>query len=129
MFSIIIGFILIVLSGLFEAIMDKLQFHFYKSIFILKENQQFWNPELSWKNKYKEDLITEKFIGSKTIFVFLTDAWHIFKMLRTITLFISISIISYNCDTPIELIIYVSICRILFGISFTLFFSKILNRR
>ena len=49
---IYIGFLLFILSGMFEAVMDKLQFHYEQSIFKNFKNQLFWNPDVSWKNKY-----------------------------------------------------------------------------
>lgn len=131
MISLIIGIILVSIGGISKAIMDKLQFHFHKSIFKLdpvRYNQQFWDPTLSWSNKYKEGSMTEpKFFGSTSYFVFLTDAWHLFQMVMTISLFIGISITSYYCDSFIELLIKVSILRIFFGVLFTAFFKKYLT--
>ena len=58
---LIISILLIFFAGASEAIMDKLQFHFDKSIFSNKDKykQLFWNPIDSWKNKWKEDLKTK----------------------------------------------------------------------
>ena len=48
---------MISLSAISESIMDKIQFHYDKSIFSTeKYNQLFWNPIESWKNKWKDDL-------------------------------------------------------------------------
>ena len=75
MVAIIISSILIFLAAMSEAIMDNLQFHYYKSIFSNRKSQQFWNPLISWSNKYKngDKNLGEKFIGSTTVFVGLTD--------------------------------------------------------
>jgi len=51
---IYIGFLLFILSGMFEAVMDKLQFHYDLSIFKNFKNQLFWDPKISWKNKYED---------------------------------------------------------------------------
>ena len=75
--------ILMYLAGLAEAIMDILNHRFSSSIF--KDfNEHWWNPEISWKNKWKDYDHTkgEAFIGSSTVFVFITDAWHFFKFLK-----------------------------------------------
>lgn len=42
-------------------------------------NQQYWDPAVSWRNKYKngDPVQGAKFPGSTTIFVSLTDAWHL----------------------------------------------------
>lgn len=85
--------ILLFLAGMFEGVMDTLQFHWSK--FRLKHkkaNSFFWSPELSWKNKYKDGQVYkgEKFFGSTTIFVGLTDGWHLMKLLKNICIFVGI---------------------------------------
>lgn len=119
-----IGFFLFLLAGMFEAVMDKLQFHYYLSIFKNFKNQLFWNPNISWRNKYKDGNPAEgeKFFLSKTLFVGFTDAWHLFKLLRTLSIFTGIYFLFIPCNTKMECLIFVIIARILFGLSFTLFF-------
>lgn len=53
-------------SGLHEAIQAR---H-------LGNGKQFWDMQLSWKNKYKADG-SERFPGSTTIFVAATDGYHL----------------------------------------------------
>jgi hypothetical protein len=123
----ILSFLLIIFSGLSEAIMDKLNFHFEKSIFSNeKYKQKFWNPIESWKNKWKDDLKTERFLGSSTIFVFTTDAWHLFKFFRNTSLFIGLGLLGFISYNPIIMVI---IARVLYGLSFTLLFDKILVKK
>lgn len=122
-----LGLFLVVIAGLSEGVMDTLQFHFGGSVFNKYENQDFWNPELSWMNKYKEDLKTPSFFLSTSLFVGLTDAWHLFKMIRTLCLFIGTTISVYNLDF-IELCIVFIIARILFGLTFTLSFEIFSNK-
>lgn len=120
----ILGFLLITFAAVSESIMDKIQFHYDKSIFKnSKYNQLFWNPIESWKNKWKEDLKTEKFIGSSTLFVFTTDAWHLFKFFRNTSLFIGLPLIAIG---DMNVILSVVIGRILYGLTFTLCFDKLL---
>ncbi len=116
----ILGYLLIILAGISEAVMDKVQFHYNKSIFS-KLNGLFWDPSISWKNKWKSDLKTERFKGSSNIFVFTTDAWHLFKFLRNLFLFIGIPLICYDTE---HIIIVCIVARILFGLSFTLFLTN-----
>jgi hypothetical protein len=107
--------------------MDKLNFHFEKSIFSNEKYKQiFWNPIESWKNKWKEDLKTERFLGSSTIFVFTTDAWHLFKFFRNTSLFIGLGLLGFISYNPIIMVI---IARVLYGLSFTLLFDKILVKK
>jgi hypothetical protein len=44
-------------------------------------NDQFWNPALSWQNKYKNGDCNQgaKFAGSTDIFAFTTDAYHLLR--------------------------------------------------
>ena len=131
MISLIIGILTVCIAGISKAIMDKLQFHYHKSIFKfnpVKFNQQFWDPLISWQNKYKADSMTEpKFYGSTTFLVALTDAWHLFQMIMIFTLFMGVAITSYNCTTPFELIFKIITLRCFFGLSFEIFFKKILT--
>ncbi len=75
--------------------MDTLAHHYSSSYFQTK-NEIFWNPEISWKNKYTnypEDK-SPKYPGAKTILAWTTDAWHLFK-----TIFLSLftlAILSYR---------------------------------
>jgi len=131
---ILLGLISVILAGISNAVMDKLQFHWYKSIFAngTKYNKQFWDPEVSWKNKYKPGLESykyEKFKYSTTLLVFLTDAWHLFQMLHTLLLFVGISLIAYFCNSFLELFLYVLLSRILYSLCFELFFKKLLSKK
>ena len=120
----ILGFLFITFAAVSESIMDKLQFHYDKSIFKNpKYNQLFWNPIESWKNKWKEDLKTEKFIGSSTLFVFTTDAWHLFKFFRNTSLFIGLPLIAIG---DMNVILSAVIARVIYGLTFTLCFDKLL---
>ena len=120
----ILGFLLITFAAVSESIMDKIQFHYDKSIFKnSKYNQLFWNPIESWKNKWKEDLKTEKFIGSSTLFVFTTDAWHLFKFFRNTSLFIGLPLIAIG---DMNVILSAVIGRVIYGLTFTLSFDKLL---
>jgi hypothetical protein len=121
---LIAGLILIVLAAVSESIMDKLQFHYEKSIFSNESYKQaFWDPSKSWVNKWKEDLKTEKFLGSSTLFVFTTDAWHLFKFIRNTSLFIGLPILALS---SLNIIIAIVLARVIYGLVFTLCFDKLL---
>ncbi len=84
-------FILVCLSAIAEAGMDKLQFHFYESIFSNKRHK-YWNPSISWSNKYKDGDPEkgEAFPFSTTLLVCLTDGWHCLKLIKNTTIFAAI---------------------------------------
>ncbi len=83
-----LSLLLVFISGMFEGVMDTLNFHYKR--FEKKHNakDKYWNPEYSWLNKYDSQM-KPKFIGSTTVFVFVTDGWHLMKWLRNIFLFAS----------------------------------------
>jgi len=75
-------------SGFAEGTMDVISFH-YDSFQKVHHNAnpQFWNPQLSWKNKWKngDKVQGEKFLGSSTFLVWTTDAWHGLKAVNRLT--------------------------------------------
>lgn len=121
-----ISITLIVLAGICNAVMDSLQFRYINSVFT-KLNDNFWDPRVSWNNKWKYTHIDnlykkeEKFLGSSTVFVMFTDAWHLVKFIML--LLISASVVFY---IPIwNWYIDISVMYCAFTITFELFYSKI----
>lgn len=124
MATFIIGLLLVIISAISESIMDKIQFHFKKSVFSGERfNPLFWNPETSWKNKWDSTLKKPKFFLSTTMLVFLTDAWHFFKFVRNTTLFIGLPVM---CLSGINILVVIAAARIAYGLAFTLMFDRIL---
>lgn len=83
------------LASICNALMDTLQFHWYKFRWKDSVNAQFWNPQISWKQKYidgdpkkgrKQWCFGKLCIDKPVVF---TDAWHFIKMLMIV--FITIS--------------------------------------
>jgi len=84
------------------AVMWTLQFRFSESIF-RNLNKNYWNPAFSWMNKWsvskslKEYIENpnsgkgERFPGSSTIFVWLTDAFHLFQFIFLNSLILALS--------------------------------------
>lgn len=121
----------VIVSGISESIMDKLQFHWSKTIFSINPNRfkpKFWNPKISWGNKYKDiETLKPRFIGSTTIFVFITDAWHLFKFFKNTSMFLALFCIGMiNMDFIFTSLFAVSL-RIIYGGVFTLFYNKLLE--
>ena len=124
MVTFIIGILLVIASAISESIMDKIQFHFKKSIFSGEGfNQLFWNPDISWKNKWDSTLKKPKFFLSTTMLVFTTDAWHFFKFVRNTMLFIGLPVM---CLSGINILVVIASARIAYGLAFTLMFDRIL---
>jgi hypothetical protein len=119
----ILGLLFVAASSVAESIMDITNFHYDKSIFSQnKYKQTFWDPNKSWVNKWKSDLKTERFLGSSTIFVFTTDAWHLFKFFKNTFLFIGLPLLSLG---SMNILLAVIIARIIYGLVFTFCFDKL----
>ena len=129
MIFLIFMFTLTLCSGFCEGAMDKLQFHYHKSVFVNLNNNLFWDPEISWKNKYKngDPIEGERFRFSSTFLVSLTDGWHLFKLLRNVLMFFSLVIIGYHAKDITYLVILIVISRTIYGAGFWLSYYKILN--
>lgn len=79
-------------AGIANGVMDTLQFHYPNSRFakLSKEQQLYWNPAISWENKYEKNLdgslvqpLRAAFPGSVTVLSFITDGWHLMKFFYT----------------------------------------------
>lgn len=128
----ILLFTYVFLAGVCKAVMDTLQFHYDKSVFE-SPNDGYWDTSLSWRNKYKnkDKEQGEAFWGSTTIFVAYTDGWHLFQSL--FLGFIFLSVITYNPILNYEIkwlsmLFDYFLLRGIFGLSFTLFYDKLLKR-
>ena len=81
-------------SGMLDGTIETLVWHYDQSFRprFPHANEQFWNPAISWKNKYQNgnSLDGPRFPGSTTAFAFTTDAYHALRTsnraLTTITL-------------------------------------------
>jgi hypothetical protein len=118
------------ISAIAKAAMDKINFHFYDSVFTSWKHK-FWNKEYSWQNKYKEcsPELGEKFPFSSTILVFLTDGWHLMQFIFLNSLFIAFFLISLHDFSYYEAIVHLILIRALFGVTFELFFKYIFSNK
>lgn len=124
-----ITIIFIILAGIFSAIMDLLRVEskYHQSVFSLIKNKrlkQWIDPNISWTNKYGQ-YPKPKFIGSTTIFVFVTDLWHFSKAGMLICLMIAI----VNFKLLISPIIDIFMLYTIFCCIFELFYSVILIKK
>ena len=126
MIWILISIIVVLVSGAAEGIMDSLQFHFDSTPFS-KMNQLYWNPALSWKNKYKNGNPEEgeKFPLSTTFFVSFTDGWHTMKLIRNTLSFVGIGLIGWMSKDLVVLICLLILARSSYGIGFWLTYYRI----
>lgn len=125
-----ISLILIIIASFAKAVMDTINFHWYDSIFKNIKNQKWreWtNPEqsyaLKWKNYTPES--GEAFWGSSTIFVWLTDLWHLAQAIELTALFGAIVMYQPLTGWFLDFLILKSI----FILIFMLFYRKIFYKR
>lgn len=73
-----------------------------------------WNKRDTWRNKYKNGspVYGERFPGSTTIFVFLTDFWHLMQLLHLTAIQMAVAI-----HFPRPLIMFIVI-KVFYGIIF-----------
>jgi len=128
-YLILIG-LLLVIAGASNAVMDVLKFRYQDSVFSRLNNQNWWD-EFSWRNKYKDRIPErgERFPGSTTIFVFVTDGWHFFQMIwrTSMTLAIIFGVFStLNFSMWLFFSIFIVSSCLYLG-AFNLFYKKLLR--
>jgi len=125
-FWLVLSVLCVAAAAACEAVMDTLQFHYTHSVFFHFQNKRFWNPEESWRNKYRnaDPLAGPRFPGSTTIFVGLTDAWHMFKLLRNAFAVLASFVLLYALIGVWWALIYVVVSRIVYGVIFTVLYRE-----
>jgi hypothetical protein len=77
------------LAGALEGTAETLKWHYsdFAEAFP-KANKQFWNPQYSWDNKYKngQKELGPKFFGANTFLVWTTDGYHAMRFSRNVLL-------------------------------------------
>jgi hypothetical protein len=118
--------IFLILAAFCNAVMDVLSTRYYVSIFGNFKNKQFWDWNISWRNKWQwgEKANGEKFFLSSSMLSFMTDGWHLAKALMII--FISLAIVCYK---PLFGLIDLILFNCIWGITFELFYSKLLIKK
>ena len=101
-----VSLVLVMVAGFLNAVMDRLAFTFRSSVF-RGLNPMFWDVKVSWTNMWKWPLepynswyyfgiykprYMEKFPYSTTWLVWLTDGWHLAKMLMLVCLSMAVGI-------------------------------------
>jgi hypothetical protein len=134
---IIIIIISFLFAGLAEGIMDWLQFRLPLQIKHKWVYHQFWDPRISWKNKWNvrysylgKQMIgdKERFFLSSTVLVFLTDGWHLMKWFRNRAMDVAFTgIICKSTDISFwYILLFILVLRLFYGLGFYLTFKKLL---
>ena len=108
-----IAIISVIIAGVANALMDTIAL---KGGGILPKSK-WWTMEDSWRNKWKngDPKQGEAFLGSSTVFVFTTDAWHFFQMIM-LTAFCIAAVTGFSTKLPV--LIDLIILKMTFSMSF-----------
>lgn len=141
-----ISVILVILSGAGKACQDIISHKYDRSIFSdMPEKWQGWlNPKYSWLNKYRakthEEYLQEggdkeAFFLSETVFVWVTDLWHMAAMIENTSLILGLVMLpemftkELNLNYIWELSLDLVLIKLCFTASFTLFYKHIFNKQ
>ena len=122
-----ISILLMIFAGFWNSVMDVLKTRYNTSIFASWNNQTWLKPSLSWRNKWKngDKSQGERFFGSSTFLVWLTDFWHLAKMLMLVG--IGFAIVMYKPIVAWWIDWFILYCA--FTVPFEIFYSRILVKR
>lgn len=130
--ALIAAAVLLFAAGLFNGLCDSLQFHYEKTG--ISPDNKYWNPAISWKNKYKncDPEQGPAFPLSTTVLVFMTDAWHLFKSLQmlAVKLVIALFFMGYIPRSKNDLLWMLAVLAtqsVVLAMGFHIFYSLIFN--
>jgi hypothetical protein len=89
-------------SGMIDGTVETISHHYsYFKNRLPEANDKYWNPQVSWVNKYKNGNpnLGPKFTGSMTVLAWTTDGYH---MLRTSKRMIDFGTLAYWSSYEVE---------------------------
>lgn len=119
----IIPMLLLLFIGGAKGWSDTTNFHYSKAPAFMQKKPTYWKMSESWKNKYKNRDISqgEAFLGSTTIFVALTDGWH---LLQELMLWAIAGMSIYFLRVKwYYLLLYLLLARMMIGLGFYLTYT------
>ena len=136
MIWIILTFLFILLASICNATMDKVDHHYFKSVFRHFKNKLWWNGDEGWRNKYVDRDPNKGRVkwlwGLINKPVQLTDSWHFFKMLMIIfNCSAIVCALRHDTSAPVYAWYGCITLLILYGtvwnLTFTLFYHRIFD--
>jgi hypothetical protein len=84
---------LMVMSGFCDGTSEVLKIKYDRFDRVWHCNDQFWDYNISWHNKYKNGIAPDPaFLFSKNALVWTTDGYHLMRMMRNCTMIASVTI-------------------------------------
>jgi len=133
MIESILSLVFFGLAAICNALMDTLQFHWSTFRWNNTVNDGWWNPAISWRNKYIDHDPKKGFkykypFGGMANFL---DAWHAFKMLQIFLLVFAIIYFPFSNQICffksyfLNQIVWIFLFGGIWNFLFSLFFTKI----
>ena len=123
-------FALFAAGAVFNSVMDVLQFRYSRSVFADSADERFFNPKVSWRNKWEDGdpAKGEAYPGSSTVFVLFTDAWHLAQFLMFTCFELAVVFLLYKLYKLkwYWLLLVFLAMKLVFGLVFELFFAYVL---
>jgi len=124
------------IAAISNAIMDNIEHHWFDSIFndTKKHDPQFWNPSMSWRNKYidgdyfKDHKKFKIWRWEFNTFDFASDAWHLFKSLMIVMQAVALMLSAMYYQPIYTYLEAIVIYGLVWNGTFNLFYNKILKR-
>lgn len=84
-----------VVAGMADGTNEEISHHYkdFKKVFP-NANDQYWDPKISWRNKYKNGDVTQgpRYFGSTTFLVWTTDGYHMTRFVKNTMIVTSIGL-------------------------------------
>ena len=122
------------ISGASDGTAETLKHHYsqFNKVFP-KANEHYWNPEVSWTNKYKDGdyQAGPKYAGSTTVLAWTTDGYHLARFTKNAMMLTTIALHprenkkwkSYLLDIAVHTLVY----HLGFNTTHDLIFKRIKN--
>lgn len=123
---------LIALASAANAVMDTLSFRYDRSVFASLSERQWFDPQLSWRNKWKngDPKQGDAFPLSSTALVAVTDAWHAAKAIAIFSILLAI-LLPFTLVFKLPWFAWIGILfgmKLLYGVMFEGLFAHLLIR-
>lgn len=138
--AVIIIVSLVTISAQMDAVMDTLWHHYDKSIF-RDMDRMFWDPKISWRNKYVDHKLSEGRIKWEIVGISInkpvqiSDGWHIAKTIKIVCLMSATTLAYFAQVVPVlednrdSFVLFIALLTVLGTIRnsvFSLFYDKLL---
>ncbi len=115
------------IAGMADGSAEALKWHYDSVDKKLNLNDQYWNPQISYTNKYAGGITANgpRFPGSTTYLVWTTDGYHMLRMVRNMSITGSIIVHPYKKKKWYFYVIDFTTHAIVYNLGFTLTYNSL----